>query len=324
MSNLDVSNLHATHNAMLVAICVATYKRPESLRRLLKSLRTIATDGLNVQLLIVENDPAGPSRDLVESLAKHFPFPVLYAVEPVRGIASARNRLVAEAICIGADFVAFVDDDEVVDRFWLQHLVQTATTFRADAVVGPVPLVLEDDAPDWLRQSGSTFRSGSAATGTVVRYGGTGNVLFRVQALRRLEGPFDVRLNLSGGEDTLLFERFYDHGFLSVWCDEALAYEYWPTTRTTVRYILQRHYRDGVVLAKITLWSNPSFSKIALRLAKSVGHLARGALLLIPAIPQGRAGIVPKTARMALGLGGLIGMVGRIERIQEYQRTHGR
>ena len=121
-----------------IAICIATYQRPELLDALLQSLsRCTLPSGHAVEVRIIDNDAEGSARERVESfrtVASQFS-KVHYTIEPRQNIAHARNR----AIEMGsADAYVFVDDDETVRQDWLVELVACAERHQADAVFGPV------------------------------------------------------------------------------------------------------------------------------------------------------------------------------------------
>ena len=61
------------------------------------------------RFVVVDNDADESSRAVVT--AAKLPWPVVYVVEPERGIPFARNRAVREAA--DSDFVVFIDDDEI-------------------------------------------------------------------------------------------------------------------------------------------------------------------------------------------------------------------
>ena len=82
---------------MRIAVCVITFRRCAELRRLLDSIA-----GLHLQktapemaVWIIDNDPNGSARGVMDGLATTFPFELIYDIEPMRGISSARNRAVA-------------------------------------------------------------------------------------------------------------------------------------------------------------------------------------------------------------------------------------
>jgi hypothetical protein len=52
-----------------VAVCVATYRRPDGLARLLDGLAALTGDAL-VRVVVNDNDPEGPARDACEARAE--------------------------------------------------------------------------------------------------------------------------------------------------------------------------------------------------------------------------------------------------------------
>jgi len=112
-----------------VSVCVATYRRPESLARLLASLARLklATEP-TLEILIVDNDPQRSGAATARSLGE-FPHLVRWLEEPRRNIAHARNRAVDEA---SGRWLAFIDDDEVADEHWLAAHWQRAAEAECD------------------------------------------------------------------------------------------------------------------------------------------------------------------------------------------------
>lgn len=103
-----------SNDMIAVTIGVPTYRRPELLEALLRTLPSRIAEcadlGIAVDVLVVDNDPAGSGRDV----AAGADLPVRYVVEPAPGIAAARNRILDE--CVDRDLVAFIDDDEIPGR----------------------------------------------------------------------------------------------------------------------------------------------------------------------------------------------------------------
>ena len=88
-----------------------------------------------VEIVVVDNDPAGPTCALLESVKLGHNWPLRCYVEPRRGIPYARNRAIA-SIEGRADFVAFVDDDEIPAPEWLDELLHVQRSYDADVVAG--------------------------------------------------------------------------------------------------------------------------------------------------------------------------------------------
>jgi len=92
-----------------VVIAIPTCKRPESLARLLDAIAALDTDA-EIFVLVADNDSRGHQGfDLCETRAPRYRWPLRAVIEPVRGIAPVRNRLVSEAL--KTDFVCAQADD---------------------------------------------------------------------------------------------------------------------------------------------------------------------------------------------------------------------
>lgn len=74
-----------------VAICVCTYLRPRMLKACLDSLaEQKVPDGLEVAIVIIDNDPAQSAAQVAAFHERESPFLTLYAHAPRRG---SRRRL---------------------------------------------------------------------------------------------------------------------------------------------------------------------------------------------------------------------------------------
>jgi GT2 family glycosyltransferase len=199
-----------------ITVAVCTKDRPALLDRCLESIVAaidVAGREAEVEVLVVDNASSGDgTRHTAEARGARV------VREEVPGLDFARNRAVASA---ATELVAFVDDDVVVDRFWLRTLVRAfAAAPAAQAVAGQV-LAMNLDTPariDFERTSG--FSLGWAATDFTVATGldmpfrpgmGVGcNMAFRRTALVEV-GPFDEALDtgrpLPGGGDIDMLMR---------------------------------------------------------------------------------------------------------------------
>jgi succinoglycan biosynthesis protein ExoM len=232
-----------------VSVCIATFRRPERLRLLLDDLA--AQRNLPCEVVVVDNDAAGSARVPVATFRGHASFPVSYAIEPVRGIARARNRLVQLA---RGEWLAFLDDDERVPVDWLAQMTCAAQKSGADGILGPVIAQLPDDSPRWL-YAGKFYDFPRRATGATVprNWLRFGNVLLRGTRVRAEPGPFDERYGLATGEDGDLLLRLIDHGARIEWCDEAVVYEPIERARMSMHWLLQRSYSRGQEFGRKTL-----------------------------------------------------------------------
>jgi succinoglycan biosynthesis protein ExoM len=227
---------------MHVSVCVCTYRRPDSLRRLLWELIRQETGGLfTYSVVVVDNDKEESAKPVVMTLAETYPTPIVYCVETEQSIARARNRAVERA---QGDFVAFIDDDEIPIKEWLLTLFKVCTDRGVDGVLGPVKPHFDTDPPRWITR-GRFYERADYPTGFVIdgAKGRTGNVLLKRALFRPGEPAF--RPEFVTGEDQDFFRRSIAEGHVFIWSSEAVAYEIVPPARWKRTYVLRKALMRG-------------------------------------------------------------------------------
>jgi succinoglycan biosynthesis protein ExoM len=311
----------------VVAVCVCTYLRPVGLARLLDAFATtqalddvsVGDERVDTRFVVVDNDAAGGQRATVEAFAARVPARVDYVVEPNRGIAQARNAAVRAALP-DADYVVFIDDDEVPEPGWLAELVAMRGRTGAEIVTGPVVPEFTADAPQWV-VDGGFFERPRHADGHDIHYATTSNVLISRSAFAVADPPFNERLGLAGGEDTFFFRQAHLAGKRIVWADKALVRELIPTSRCTASWLLRREYRRGNTLSVCMTALEGSLLRRAKRAAHALVALLHGLGVATTALRHGRSALVRGTLRACFAAGLVTGMTGHV--YHEYERVHG-
>jgi succinoglycan biosynthesis protein ExoM len=315
----------------LLTIAVLTFRRPRDLDAVLPLLveqaRSVRGLGVEARVLVVDNDAGGSGRERVEAAAATGDgVTVDYVVEATPGIASARNRALAESG--HSDLLVFIDDDERPSEEWLRALVALQAESGAAAVVGPVRSEYEVE-PEPFIVEGRFFVRRRLATGTRVDVAATNNLLLDLAEVRRQRLAFDVALGQLGGEDTLFTRSLVAGGGTILWCAEAVVTDVVPAHRVTRRWVVQRAYSsgNGWSLTSVML-SARGASRLALRLRLSakggvrvVGGLGRYAVGTVTR-PLGRRSLGQRARgirTMARGAGMVAGAWGAGYR--EYGRT---
>ncbi len=289
-----------------VAICIATYRRPEALRRLLDELRGASLPA-GCEVVVVDNDSEGSAKPACDEAGKTLPCRLTYVIETERGIAQARNRAIAAAG--NADFVAFIDDDEIPDSNWLDELLRTQSALHADIVSGPVLSRFEQQPPQWIL-AGRFFERTLYKTGEPVVEGRTGNVLISRAVLDTLQPAFDARFSLTGGEDSHFFMRARQAGFKAVWCERAYVYEIVPPQRTSAAWLLKRAYAGGCSVVACEEATGKTGAARITRMAKGIARVMQGSASAIPAVFMGKCARVRALQKLCLGAGMLAAMAG--------------
>jgi glycosyltransferase involved in cell wall biosynthesis len=302
------------------------------LRALLESLA--ALDPLpeaSLSFLIVDNAPDEPVRAVVEACRQHSGLDFRYVVEPEPGIPYARNRALDEAAAAGADFVAFVDDDETVAPDWLDRLIAHQRHDGAHLVGGPVRLVAEarSGLVGRLIQNGirrryerkevknaRSRRHGRDGGVTIITNNWLGDLAFlRAKGLR-----FDIGLRYSGGSDTALYHQAKSLGARTSWCPEAIVYETIPPERMSLAYQFRRA-RDQAATSFSRKRAEERRS-LPVSLATAAGKVIFGGLLvLVSPLTAGRT-LVDGVRLVGYGLGYGHALAGG--RSRHYEAAHGK
>ena len=215
-------------DAPFVSVVVATRDRPEALRRCLDSLERL--DYPSFEIVVVDNCPSsGEAAEVVAGMHRA-PSTVRYVREDSPGLACAHNRGLRDA---DGDIVAFTDDDVVVDRHWLDAIVDV---FAGDPTVGGVtgmimPVEIETESQAWI-EGWAGFGKGLAQVRydeatppkndplfpfTAGVFGSGANMAFRRRALDDI-GGFDRALGAGtparGGDDLATFFDVITAGYV--------------------------------------------------------------------------------------------------------------
>ncbi|NET50303.1 MAG: glycosyltransferase family 2 protein [Merismopedia sp. SIO2A8] len=307
---------------MKISICIITYKRPDGLKRLLDGLNQLQFHHIphpTIEVVLVDNDANQSAYPLYKAFQTNVKYSLVYQVEPQRGISYARNHSVA---CANpdSDMIAFIDDDEVPESTWLEELLIVQQDYEADVVQGRVIPHFQPDVPPWITH-GHFFESCRHATGHCLDAAYTHNLLVRASLLRARHPVFDERFALTGGEDSYLFRTLHYQKCKLIWADNAKVYEWIPSSRTTMRWLMMRAYRGCV---SYTTWFKEvkasNRGKIVTVL-KALFQMGMGLLLLVPSLFLGVVFRVKALIHISQGAGRLAGLLGI--NYEEYKEIHG-
>ena len=230
-----------------ITVVVCTRDRVEMLKVALASI--LELDYPDLAVIVVDNAArTNETRDYVTGLTDPR---VRLVVEPLPGLSRARNAGVCAA---STDIVAFTDDDVIVDRHWLQGLVEGFNRGRAvGCVCGIVPSgeirtpaqAYFDQRVGWARSCKPVVYQLDSPPADVPLfpfqvgiYGTGANFAIRRSVVFEL-GGFDEALGVgaptAGGEDLDIFFRI-------LWAGWQLVYE--PSA-----VVWHRHRADNDALA---------------------------------------------------------------------------
>ena len=297
---------------MLISICIATYKRPKKLRLLLEGINRLTFKRIKqpqIEVIVVDNDTAGIANKICEEIKSEFHWNLKTDVEYERGITYARNKTIS-MVSVDADFVAILDDDEIPESSWLEELLTAQHQYDSDVVTGPIiPRFENTEVPDWIVR-GKFFEPPRYPTGKIRPVAYTNNVIVKADILRKLDPVFDNRFAILGGSDCYLFLNLHKVGYKIIWADKAIVYDNIPSSRTNLKWILFRGYREPSSYSSAEKELYPSFCVQFVRTLKGLALIGIGTIKFIPSLLTEKAAIVNSLVYICRGLGTLGGLVG--------------
>jgi glycosyltransferase involved in cell wall biosynthesis len=303
-----------------LAICIATFRRPEGLRRLLAGIAAQTYRNRpppRVRVVVVDNEASAQTEALCRAAATDLGLALQYVAEPRTGIPYARNAAL-DAVTSSDDWLCFIDDDEVPSESWLESLRAAQKQTGAECVAGRVVPVFPPETPRWI-VNGAFFGSRKLGTGT--RVPSTSNTMISRAAVSRLGLRFDTDFGGSGGDDTLFFRRAVRGGVRVFWAD-AVVHEHVVPGRLRFSRILRRQFREGCTLAQCDLAMGATWSEKVVRFAKGVWLLVLGVFSLPLCLVRGLDALAYGACRFARGLGTFAGLAGM--NFEEYRPDRNR
>jgi glycosyltransferase involved in cell wall biosynthesis len=289
---------------MHVTVAICTWNRAPLLRQALGSLTGLVIPaGLTWTVLVVNNNSTDSTNEVAEEFRGRLPLEVVLEREP--GLPHARNRALAEA---KGEYVAYIDDDVLVDPLWLQCLAG-AVERHPDAVAfgGPIepwfPVppdpVLAEAFPN-LKIGFCGLNHGPEEIALDVKQEIFGaNMVFSKSRLGGL--AFDPRIghahgSMMLGDETILLIRLHQRGERVIWVPGMRLKHYVDPSRMTLPYLLRYYEGVGRGQARVYGEAEPSFwrgvprwlvrKQIESRLRYWLARFSRGRLEALTALRE--------------------------------------
>lgn len=177
----------------------------------------------------------------------------------VRGLSDTRNAGIRKA---QGDIIAFIDDDAVADKKWVEYLVQNYADENIMAVGGRIIPMWEEDRPWWFPEEfnwivGCSYKGLPEVKCEMNNLIGC-NMSFRSIVFEEVEGFSTsvgrVGKNALGGEETELCLKIKANieNAKIIYEPTALVYHKVPISRCNINYLFRRAYGQGLSRARIT------------------------------------------------------------------------
>lgn len=285
--------------ASFASVVICTRNHADNLERCLKSI--VSLEYPHYEIIVIDNAPKSEATKQVVEKFRKLGAPVHYVLEPTLGLAVARNTALTH---VKGTFVAFLDDDEVADKYWLLELSQGFERDKKVAAISGimVPAELEFQAQVWgeelaafARERSFTPESFNLATHKqrlLTPCSTSGNTAFKTSVLRKI--GFDTTLGAGtpalAGEERAAFFDVLMAGQTVVYQPSAIVRHYHP--RDVVGLHLQLH-GEGVGLAAFYLRCLRKQPRLAPLFATLVPRILRSVF-------DSKLGVTPTTAPRTL------------------------
>lgn len=271
------------HNKEKVcSICIATFKRPELLRKLIQSLfEQKGIEDVILEIVIVDNDIEKSGKEIVERFSNTPSIYISYYSQPVQNISLTRNMALEKS---SGQYLAIIDDDETADQFWIRNLIDTLLKFEADAVFGYVIPIFDSDIAQW-KQKREIYFLPVGKTGDRPLFHYTTNCMVKADKIKKFKLRFDPKYGLTGGEDSVFFNLLSKYEAKYVVCREAISYEVVPRYRTELKFICSRYFQKGNNEGRIINDTVQSIFQKLTKLIKSllgIGYYGLQSFILLP------------------------------------------
>jgi GT2 family glycosyltransferase len=269
INSLEIIKMQKTEIKYILISC-CTCRRPNMLKKSLESVLGLdLPKDIRTEVLVVDNDKEFSAEETINEIQKKSNIKINYFIEEKRGIASARNRLLQEAINLGATHIALFDDDELLDSKWLVlHVDAYNQNDNAAIISGPTYNKFLNKYPKYIEKNNIFKSSTTKKSGQVRSTCAGGNVFFPVAISSESNIWFENAYMFMGGEDGDFFAKASMAGYTIIWNNASVNYEMIGDERANIKWILNRHYYNGYSGYLLKYKNTKNFCKKIIAFAK--------------------------------------------------------
>jgi len=184
---------------MVLSITICTYNRLEYLKKCLTSILDQTQGSQIIEINIIDNNSTDNTKNYIAERQKEFP-EINYYIEKKQGISHARN--LSFKVCKG-DFLAFVDDDAIINKNWLESLLNELKNQNQNIVYGgPIYPKFETEPEKWIDKNYFVreFKETDGFLGTIKsKEGFSGGNMCISKNLFLKSDEFNTEIGMTGG-----------------------------------------------------------------------------------------------------------------------------
>ena len=217
-----------------IIFCICTNNRLTKLKKnLLSILQLKNLNKYNLEVILVSNDNYDYKKYLRNFNKK---IKINIFKENLKGLSSSRNRVLYILRKKKFEYAAFIDDDCIIDKNWLNSMIEMIVQKNTDIITGPQISKSKNIFLKVMERNYSYAKE--------VKWASTNNVFFKKSVLRN-KIKFSLALNDIGGEDQLFFLELSKLGKKIYWNINAKVFELVDRKRENFSWFCRRNLRYG-------------------------------------------------------------------------------
>lgn len=238
---------------MHISVMVCTWNWADMLSRCLEHLsRQSIPDGVEWELIVVDNNSTDHTQSVIEGFSKKLPLRSFF--EPQQGISFARNRAIEEA---KGQLIIQIDTDALADKNLIKNYWEASLRWpKASYFGGKITPLFESDPPRWIKDNLHLLEGAilirdlgkeerkllplEQAFGANLAY--RKNVFSAKRFRTELGHIGEERLF---GEETDVLEEVKAKGGYGVWVPSAEVQHFVSSSRVTRKYLRKYFYGQG-------------------------------------------------------------------------------
>lgn len=289
-----------------IIFCICTKDRLSKLKKSLKSIFELKNlNRYDLEIILVSND----KKDYKKYL-RYFNkrFKISFFRENLKGLSTSRNKILDLLRKKKFKYAAFIDDDCIIGKNWLNSMTEMIVQKNTDIITGPqisksknIFLKIMERKHDHAKE---------------VKWASTNNVFFKKSVLRN-KTKFSLALNNIGGEDQLFFLELNKLGKKIYWNSNAPAFELVDKKRENFFWFCKRNLRYGASSAIIYKTLRGSFLGTNLILLKILSDFSNSLIYLIKSFIFPKKNIFLSLMYLLRVIGCFVGITGL--QIEEYK-----
>ena len=230
---------------MKISICLClclSKKNQQFLSKLLNSINNMVVPlDCKINLVFVLHRKFTIQKNTVKNKINSKKIPINFIFHSKVGIPYARNTFLNYSRKKEYDFIGFIDDDCLVDKYWLFNMVKIIKSNKPDVIGGPQYHQVKSGK---IRNYYNLIEPKNKHK-QEVKWLATNNVLFKKKIIIDNNLQFEKKLNKIGGSDQLFFKKLSYKGYKLLWNQKAYVTECNSEERNKLVWFINRNFRYG-------------------------------------------------------------------------------